>query len=123
MFYKPFKIWNPKRYLISTGLSIYDVHKKLTVFGWLMNKTIDGVSKDSSQMFCLALNTTLYNIIIFIYYLICNLALTRLYICIELYHPNLNKAHININILSLLTTQKFTTVLPISDIQQIFACR
>ena len=33
MFYKPFKIWNPKRYLISTGLSIYDVHKKLTVFG------------------------------------------------------------------------------------------
>ena len=49
------------------------------------NKTIDGVSKVSSQWFCLALNTTLYNIIIFIY-LNCNLALTRLYICIELYH-------------------------------------
>ena len=69
MFYKPFKIWNPNRYLISTGLSIDAVHKKLTVFGWLMNKTNDGVSKDSSQMFCLALNTTLYNIIIFIYLL------------------------------------------------------
>ena len=53
---------------------------------WLINKTIDGVWEDSSQLFCLALNTTLCNIIIFIYYLICNLALTRLYICIELYH-------------------------------------
>ena len=61
-------------------------HMRWSLNKWLMNKTIDGVSKDSSQLFCLALNTTLYNIIIFIYYLNCNLALTRLYICVELYH-------------------------------------
>ena len=57
--------------------------------------------KDSSHLFGLTLNTTLYNYHhIYLFISFCNLALTRLYTYIELYYITLKKStheHININ--------------------------